>query len=105
MNKENPPAYPGNAPPPAGIYPYAQAPQNDYPYPQTQQPGNVTVVTAPSQPTVVVVGGCPTCRVGLLEDSYGCCAICLAICCFPVGLVCCYLMRERKCTNCGAVFN
>ncbi|XP_044750483.1 brain protein I3-like [Coccinella septempunctata] len=103
MEKGAPPSYPGYppagqpGPPPPGMNPYYTQGA-----PTTQQP---QVILQSSEPTVVVVGGCPSCRIGLLEDEYGCCAICLAICCFPIGIVCCLLMKERKCSNCGAVYH
>lgn len=104
MDKGAPPSYPGypmpsaqqGAPPP-GMNPYPDLQGA----PQTVQPQ----AGQAQQPTVVVIGGCPSCRNGILEDEYGCCAICLAICCFPVGIVCCLLMKERKCSNCGAVYH
>jgi len=63
------------------------------------QPMNATPVNR-----VVLVGGCPTCHAGLLEDSFGCCAIFLAIFFFPLGILCCLAMREKRCTNCGQTF-
>ncbi len=49
-------------------------------------------------------GGCPNCRVGFLNDDYGCCAIFLAIFFFPLGILCCLALKERRCSNCNAVF-
>lgn len=54
--------------------------------------------------SVIVVGGCPACRVGVLEDDFTCLGICCAIFFFPLGLICCLLMRQRRCPNCGAIF-
>eukprot|EP01122_Echinamoeba_exundans_P003949 TRINITY_DN13994_c0_g1_i1.p1 TRINITY_DN13994_c0_g1~~TRINITY_DN13994_c0_g1_i1.p1 ORF type:complete len:114 (+),score=19.74 TRINITY_DN13994_c0_g1_i1:105-446(+) len=65
-----------------------------------QQP----VMVQPVQPqtTVVVVGaGCPHCNRGVMQENFTCPGICLGILCFPIGLVCCFLMRERRCTACG----
>lgn len=47
---------------------------------------------------------CPNCRVGELEYKFGCCAICLAICCFPIGILCCLAMAKRVCSNCRSRF-
>ncbi|XP_071540038.1 membrane protein BRI3-like [Panulirus ornatus] len=71
------------------------------PPPGPQQAAPPAVVATP----VVIMGQtCPTCKTGLIQSEFTACGICLAICCFPVGLVCCYLMRERRCSNCKASF-
>ncbi|XP_046351662.1 brain protein I3-like isoform X2 [Haliotis rufescens] len=59
-----------------------------------------------SQPTsqVVVVGGCPACRVGILEDDFTCLGVLCAILFFPLGILCCLAMRQRRCANCGAIY-
>jgi hypothetical protein len=64
----------------------------------TAQPIRVTSTN------VVVVGGCPACRVGILEDDFTLLGVCCAILFFPLGILCCLAMRERRCPNCGAVF-
>lgn len=53
---------------------------------------------------IIIVGGCPSCRIGVLEDDFTCCGVCCAIFCFPVGLLFCYLMRNKRCMTCGAQF-
>ncbi|XP_077976318.1 membrane protein BRI3-like [Styela clava] len=74
------------------------------------QPGYTTIpqhtTTIIHQPptSVVVVGGCPACRVGVLEDDFTCCGVCCAIIFFPIGILCCLAMRQRRCPNCGAIF-
>uniref|UniRef100_A0A3B4YKR0 Membrane protein BRI3 n=1 Tax=Seriola lalandi dorsalis TaxID=1841481 RepID=A0A3B4YKR0_SERLL len=86
-------AIPSPAPPP-------------YPYPDGQgsssQPyaGTYTIL----QPSVVVVGGCPACRVGVLEDDFTCLGILCAIFFFPLGILFCFALRQRRCPNCGATF-
>ncbi|KAK8738218.1 hypothetical protein OTU49_004108 [Cherax quadricarinatus] len=74
-----------------------------------QQPPNVIQIqpfnTVPAPVVVVAPGTCPACRVGVLENTFTGCGICLAIICFPIGLVCCFLMRDRACSNCGAKFS
>uniref|UniRef100_A0A8C2QZP0 Membrane protein BRI3 n=1 Tax=Capra hircus TaxID=9925 RepID=A0A8C2QZP0_CAPHI len=62
---------------------------------------NVTRYPANS---IVVVGGCPVCRVGVLEDSFTFLGIFLAIVLFPFGFICCFALRKRRCPNCGANF-
>lgn len=54
--------------------------------------------------SIVVVGGCPVCRVGVLEYCFTCLGIFLAIVLFPFGFLCCFALRKRRCPNCGAVF-
>ncbi|OQV12237.1 hypothetical protein BV898_13499 [Hypsibius exemplaris] len=57
-------------------------------------------------PTVAVniVGSCPACRVGVLDDHFTCGGILCAIFLFPIGIICCLGSRKRRCSNCGAVF-
>ena len=52
--------------------------------------------------TVVYVqqGDCPNCH-GFISKEFTCCGVCLGICCFPVGVVCCFAMQENKCQSCG----
>ncbi|CAK8685247.1 uncharacterized protein LOC143452794 [Clavelina lepadiformis] len=64
---------------------------------------HTTIIQQQSIP-VVVVGGCPACRVGVLEDDYTCLGVFCAICFFPIGLICCLAMKQRRCPNCGAIF-
>ncbi|KAM9392859.1 membrane protein BRI3 [Pholidichthys leucotaenia] len=121
--QDRPPAY--SAPPPGGYstqpqqgygaIPAAAAgpPPYQYPavqgYPAAQIPPAVsqqpyTRTYAIIQPSVVVVGGCPACRVGVLEDDFTCLGILCAIFCFPLGLLFCFALRQRRCPNCGATF-
>ncbi|KAH8397364.1 hypothetical protein KR222_000116, partial [Zaprionus bogoriensis] len=59
-------------------------------------------VTLPAE--IIVIGGCPSCRIGYLEDTFSPLGLCCAIFFFPVGILCCLAMREKRCTNCGATF-
>jgi len=96
-------AYP--APPPGWAPPQGWAPPPG-PAPATQGPAVVIQPTVTQPATrVVILGGCPTCHAGVLEDSYGFCAIFLAIFFFPIGILCCLAMRDRRCSHCGAHFN
>ncbi|XP_033630464.1 brain protein I3-like [Asterias rubens] len=121
-----PPAQPGQGgyppPPPGGYPPQGQTgppntqgyppqqpgypPQQQHGYPPPQQQGAPHVVVHQQQPAtqVVVVGNCPTCHAGVITDSYTACGIILAICLFPIGIICCLMMKERRCTNCNATF-
>ncbi|XP_035260862.1 membrane protein BRI3-like [Anguilla rostrata] len=107
----------GAIPPPAPPPPHFQQPPPPYQYPDgqgypqtsvqpppvSQQPnygGTYTII----QPSVVVVGGCPACRVGVLEDDFTCLGILCAIVFFPIGILFCLALRQRRCPNCGATF-
>ncbi|KAK8744822.1 hypothetical protein OTU49_000639 [Cherax quadricarinatus] len=73
----------------------------------TQQPsyGAIPVVVNPVRATdVIVVGGCPACRVGVLSEDFTLAGLCCAFWFFPIGILCCLAMRERRCSNCGACF-
>ncbi|XP_051571643.1 brain protein I3-like [Myxocyprinus asiaticus] len=126
--QDRPPAYnavpgaydygsiPAAAPPAAGFQPSAAPPYQGYPaatsgYPSV--PGQPAAVAAQPaytstytivQPSVVVVGGCPACRVGVLEDDFTCLGIMCAIFFFPLGILFCLALRQRRCPNCGATF-
>ncbi|CAI5675268.1 unnamed protein product [Oreochromis niloticus] len=95
-------AIPAAAPPPY-VYPAGQG------YPAAQMPPAVSQQPYPGtyaiiQPSVVVVGGCPACRVGVLEDDFTCLGILCAIFFFPLGILFCFALRQRRCPNCGATF-
>ncbi|CAD5123723.1 DgyrCDS12041 [Dimorphilus gyrociliatus] len=74
--------------------------QPSYMYPPT----TTTVIQQPA-PNIVIVGGCPACRVGVLSDEFTCLGILCALFLFPIGLLCCILCREKRCENCGATFS
>lgn len=112
-NNQAPPSYqesvgaytnygaPQGSAPPAGQYGPKYQGQGGYqqvPSYQSQQ------VLVQPQPQIVLVGGCPACRVGVLEDDFTCLGVCCAILFFPIGILCCLAMKERRCPNCGAVF-
>ncbi|XP_040166565.1 brain protein I3 [Anopheles arabiensis] len=70
----------------------------------------VTIQTVPPQRAeiinhqIIVVNGCPVCRIGMLEDDYSCLGIFCAIFFFPLGILACLALRNRRCTNCGVQF-
>ncbi|KAL4721475.1 hypothetical protein ACJJTC_002370 [Scirpophaga incertulas] len=120
---EQPPPYSATVPPagpppgvPAGATP-GQAP--GYPAPPPMYTPYGTVPNAPPgttfvpnygatsiiiQPPIVTVGACPACRVGILEDDFTCLGILCAILFFPLGILCCLALKNRRCTNCGAMY-
>ncbi|UJR20542.1 hypothetical protein I4U23_023669 [Adineta vaga] len=57
------------------------------------------------QPTVIVLGGCPACKVGMLDTEFTCAGLCCAIFLFPIGILCCLALRQRRCNFCGAIFD
>jgi len=52
----------------------------------------------------VPAGTCPQCKAGQITSNFTCCGITLAICFFPLGLLCCWFMQEKKCNNCNATY-
>ena len=110
VHKSYPPN-PGDLPPPY-TPPYPQNISNDHTnipiYPQTIGPNYGS--TAPSATTIIVppqiimVGACPACRIGILEDDYTCLGVLCAILFFPIGILCCLALKNRRCSNCGAYF-
>ncbi|KAH3864533.1 hypothetical protein DPMN_027553 [Dreissena polymorpha] len=72
---------------------------------QQQQQQQMTTVVQ-TQPTVVMAptpmgGGCASCGVGVMREKYTCCGVLLGIIFFPIGIICCCMMKERKCIRCG----
>lgn len=53
---------------------------------------------------VILIGGCPSCRAGVLEDSFSVLGVLCAILFFPIGILCCLALKSRRCSNCGASF-
>lgn len=94
-------------PPPPGYTSYGQPapPAGQAPPGQGYVPNygsTTTHIIMP--PPIITVGGCPACRVGILEEEFTCLGIMCAIFFFPIGILCCLLFRNRRCTNCGAYF-
>lgn len=74
-----------------------------YQPPEPVQSGTTTYVTI-VPPDISFVGGCSVCRIGILEDNYPCCGICCAIFFFPLGIICCLCMKNKRCSHCGVEF-
>ncbi|XP_076180885.1 membrane protein BRI3 isoform X1 [Ptiloglossa arizonensis] len=60
--------------------------------------------TVMDMPEIILVGGCPACKVGVMEDDYSCLGLLCAILFFPIGILCCLMLKTRRCSNCGAYF-
>ena len=54
---------------------------------------------------VYIRGNCPGCQTGNLKDEFTPFGICLAFCFFPIGVLCCLMLTEKRCTHCGMVFS
>ncbi|XP_045134745.1 brain protein I3-like isoform X2 [Portunus trituberculatus] len=110
------PKYDQYSPPQGPPPPYNQAPigfqgqgQMAYPAPPMQSSSSTTVVSAQpvvtGQPMLIVSGGnCPACRTGILRNDFTTCGILLAVFFFPLGMLCCFLMMDRRCSYCGLTF-
>ncbi|XP_029044283.1 brain protein I3 [Osmia bicornis bicornis] len=87
-------------PPPPGYYPSTGITTHSNYVPSYGS----TQSTAVIMPEIILVGGCPACRVGVMEDDFTCLGLLCAILFFPFGLICCLLLKTRRCSNCGAYF-
>ena len=96
-------------PPPASFPQYQSVP--GFAAPVMSQPGHQGMPTYGStivvqhQPEVIFIGGCPACRIGTLEEDFTCMGVLCAILCFPLGLICCLALRQKRCTHCGITFD
>lgn len=88
--------------PPPGYYPNNINPNYQGSYVPSYGSTHSTAIIVPE---IIIVGGCPACRVGVMEDDYTCLGLLCAILFFPLGLICCLLLRTRRCSNCGAYFD
>lgn len=103
-----PGAYTASMASPPGAYNVTIAPPAGYQVvPPSALPNyGSTVYVKPVPPVteIVVVGTCPACRVGVLEEDFTCLGVCLAVFFFPLGILCCLAMRHQRCPNCGAIY-
>jgi len=105
--QQQPQSYPQSYPQgyPQG-YPQQTQPQTQYVY---QQPGTTVVHVAPvntaGTSTVIIANRCPSCQVGLVNSSFTVCGLLCAIIFFPAGILCCLLMTQKRCSNCGAIYD
>lgn len=81
---------------------YQSFPTQPIPSGYPQNYGATSVTIQPQE--IIIIGTCPACRVGVVEDDYPCIGILCAIFFFPLGLLCCLLSKNRRCSNCGAYF-
>ncbi|UJR29145.1 hypothetical protein I4U23_010359 [Adineta vaga] len=57
------------------------------------------------EPTIIVLGGCPACKTGMLENDFTFLGLCCAIFLFPIGILCCLAFRQRRCNFCGTIYD
>ncbi|KAF7993476.1 hypothetical protein HCN44_010071 [Aphidius gifuensis] len=107
-NNDKPPPYSAATAPPSTGNTSWQPPPGYYPTYQNSQSNSVpcygSTTTTVIVPEIILVGSCPACRVGVLEDDYTCLGVFCAIFFFPLGILCCLAMKNRRCSNCGAYF-
>ncbi|XP_050708429.1 brain protein I3-like isoform X2 [Eriocheir sinensis] len=106
-NEYSPP--PQGPPPPYNQQPAPAGFSQQVMYPHPASTSSTTVVTSQpmvaAQPVIIVAGAnCPACRTGILRNDFTTCGIVMGICFFPIGLLCCFLMMERRCSYCGLTF-
>ncbi|XP_006607389.1 brain protein I3 [Apis laboriosa] len=87
-------------PPPPGYYPSVSETNSHNYVPSYGSTQSTTII----MPEIIFVGRCPACRVGIMEDDFTCLGLLCAILFFPVGIICCLLLKTRRCSNCGAYF-
>ncbi|XP_045214673.1 brain protein I3-like [Mercenaria mercenaria] len=95
-----PPAPNQQAPPPPAPYAPGQPHPGYAPYGQPYgQPSNVVVISQPGVPRGA--GNCAYCGIGFVRTQYTLPGLLLFVIFFPIGIVCCLMMTERRCSHCG----
>ncbi|XP_063873680.1 membrane protein BRI3-like [Scylla paramamosain] len=94
-----------DSPPPYSAPPPMEVPQSGMVNVAVIEQSYATQPCAPAAQLVVIGALCPVCKVGILQEEFTGCGICLGIFFFPLGLLCCLLMRERRCNHCRASFS
>jgi len=61
------------------------------------QPGAAVIIGVP-------VGGCINGGQHRIVESFTACGWLMGICFFPIGVLCCLLMTEKRCANCALTF-
>lgn len=104
---QNPSAVPQSYPiqcPPGPVYPPNYTNYGAISEVTTIQPSQQIPQPAQQIATnLIIVGGCPVCRIGILEDDFSCLGILCCILFFPIGILCCLAMKNKRCTNCKAI--
>jgi len=88
-----------------GGYPATQAYHIPGQAHMVQPQGYGSTIVVHQQPEVIIIGGCPVCRIGSLEEDFTCLGVLIGILLFPLGLICCLAMRNKRCTHCGITFD
>ncbi|XP_060552482.1 membrane protein BRI3-like [Ruditapes philippinarum] len=95
-----PPPPPQYQPQPNQVNPQAYPPP--YGQPQIQQQSNVVVISQPGVPRGT--GNCPHCGIGFVKTNYTLLGFLILLIFFPIGIICCLLMTEKRCSHCGAKY-
>ncbi|KAI9550344.1 hypothetical protein GHT06_001571 [Daphnia sinensis] len=94
--------------PPPAYTPFVQQPissSQTYGSTGVTSSGTTAVIITPNPAgNIFLVSGCPACRVGVLDDEFTFLGLLCCILFFPIGILCCLALRQRRCLNCGAVF-
>ncbi|KAL4240194.1 hypothetical protein ACF0H5_000988 [Mactra antiquata] len=90
-------AYPSHYGQPVGPHVYNPGQQ---PIPGYYQSNVVVVTQTPYGPRSA--GICPVCGLGVIRERATFIGILLAILFFPIGIICCVMMVEKRCNNCNA---
>ncbi|XP_077976005.1 uncharacterized protein LOC144431969 [Styela clava] len=95
-------AYPPPSIPPGGQnVPYMNpSPQGVPPMQRTEQ----VVVVQSNTIAPMIHSRCPNCNAGVIQLEFTMCGICLGIWFFPLGMLCCFAMREPRCTHCRMLY-
>ncbi|KAI9324971.1 hypothetical protein DFJ73DRAFT_767894 [Zopfochytrium polystomum] len=57
--------------------------------------------TALDDPLIGRHDRCPAGGIHLSQSEFTCCGICFAVACFPIGILCCFVMQKKRCAKCG----
>lgn len=81
--------------------------QDHVPSYQGGAPPGYQPITVQADPITYVYlrGNCPACYTGNLQDEFTPLGICVAIAFFPIGILCCMMLTEKRCSYCGMTYS